>query len=159
MGLQDLKKILMKVVSPMVKVCDLIMKLKSAVRYQEVFEEFNYSDFRNIIIESIERLYIDTSRVNEYSDGMFVINPVDNTEYFMAELDIDEKRYVMCCAKLNFYNIVADNYSSMTSFSTDAITVTQGDKPFANLKSQIEEIESERRRLFYKLARFNYDEI
>lgn len=43
----------------------------------------------------------------------------------------------------------------LTSYSTDAMTVTHGDKPFANLQQMLTDLESQRNRVWHKMERYH----
>ena len=47
------------------------------------------------------------------------------------------------------------NVNNVFGYSTDALTVTNADKPYANLAATIAELEQKRRTLYYKMVRFN----
>lgn len=42
----------------------------------------------------------------------------------------------------------------MVGYSTNALTVTNADKPYANVKDTIEKLDNERRIVYYKMSRY-----
>ena len=74
---------------------------------------------------------------------------------FADDLPLDEREYVILSAEIALLKKAQTSVNELTSYSTDAMTVTHGDKPFANLQQTIEGVEEERLRVWYKMYRFN----
>ena len=47
---------------------------------------------------------------------------------------LDEQEYVLVTAEISFYKKVQTSVSDLVSYTTDAMSVSHGDKPFANLQ-------------------------
>lgn len=45
--------------------------------------------------------------------------------------------------------------NELTSYSTDAMTVTHGDKPFANLQQTLMDAERRKDQIWYKMTRYH----
>lgn len=80
--------------------------------------------------------------------------PTNKDLMFDYDMNIAEKKYVLICAQITFYKRVQADVNNITSYSTDALTVTGGDKPYAHLADTIDKLENERRIVFYKLDKF-----
>ena len=63
----------------------------------------------------------------------------------------------MLCAQINFFQRVQADVNNTMSYSTNAITVTGADRPYANLKDTLEKLEARRRELFYRMPRYTMD--
>lgn len=74
---------------------------------------------------------------------------------FSADLEPDEIEYVLVTAEIDFYRKVQSSVDDLTSYTTDAMAVTHGDKPFANLQTKIEDAERRQRQIWYKMIRFH----
>ena len=59
-------------------------------------------------------------------------------------------------AEIAFYQKVQKTVDTLTSYTTDALSVTHGDKPFANLQQTITDLKAEQRQIWYKMTRFHH---
>lgn len=69
------------------------------------------------------------------------------------DLEIDEKRYAILSAKIEFFRRVQTDVNNIVGYTTDALTVTNADKPYINIASTIDALEKERRIIHYKMTR------
>ena len=69
------------------------------------------------------------------------------------DLEIDEKRYAILSAKIEFFRRVQTDVNNIVGYTTDALTVTNADKPYINIATTIEALEKERRIIHYKMTR------
>ena len=58
-------------------------------------------------------------------------------------------------AEIDLYRKVQSSVNELTSYTTDAMTVSHGDKPFANLQTTIDDAESRREKIWYKMIRYH----
>lgn len=126
--------------------------LQNAVRWQKTPMPMVHDDYLSMIIKAVKRLYIDTGRASLFQNSMIV--EADDMTTFEADLPIDEEAYVMLCAKLNFFETVATNVNNIVGYTTNAMTVTNADKPYANLKDTMDKLENSRRITYYKMVRY-----
>lgn len=136
----------------MVSITELASRLKEMTEWQETPEALKQDDYEKLIISALKRLYVDTGRASEFSYDD--IRTEDEEVIFDKDLPIDEEEYLMLLARIEFFKKVQTDHNGQVGYSTDAITVTNADKPYANLKDTIEDIENERRIVFYKMVRF-----
>lgn len=89
-----------------------------------------------IIADAIRYLYVITGRALRFDEDMF---EKDGDLYitFSDTLPLDEQEYVLVTAEIQFYRKVQASVDDLTSYTTDAMAVTHGDKPFANLQQRI----------------------
>jgi hypothetical protein len=78
----------------------------------------------------------------------------DENVCFTEDLPIDEAEYVLLCAQIGFFNQVKTDVNNIVGYTTDALSVTNADKPYANIKDSIEKLENERRITYYKMIRY-----
>lgn len=90
-----------------------------------------------------------------FSEDMFTVDGGMYTS-FSEKLEIDEKLYVLATAEIAFLRRVQSSVDDMTSYTTDAMAVTHGDKPFANLQQKIVDAEANRDKIWYKMIRFHH---
>ena len=105
-----------------------------------------------MILQAIETMFIDTGRALMFDD-LVKIND-DGLPYLEYDMKIDEKKYVLLCAQINFLKRVQSDVNNIVSYSTDALTVTNADKPYGHIQQSIDDIERERRRTYYKMVRY-----
>ena len=67
---------------------------------------------------------------------------------------IDEIEYIICLCKIEFFKRVQTDVNNAFGYTTDALSVTNADKPYANLKNTLDDLEHERRILFNKMVRY-----
>ena len=155
----------------MTSVDALADELESRVYMQRLEEPFTRDEYKAMIVNAIKRLYVDTGRALIYNNDMFTTNPdpdstdeddsSDDTEpsgeptsYFTADLHVDEEEYVLLIAEQAFLKIIQKDVNTMVSYTTDALSVQHGDKPYANLADSIEKLENLRRELLYRMIRY-----
>ena len=137
----------------MTNIIDLVEELKDATAWQKTPFRLTGYDYERMIYRAIKTLFIDTGRTFEYNDDLF-IQDENGDNVFNYDLKIDEEKYVLLTAQISFFKKVQSDVNNIVSYSTDALTVTSADKPYAHLQDTIGELENERRIVFYKMSRF-----
>ena len=74
---------------------------------------------------------------------------------FKPDMPLDEQEYVLVCAEIEFYAKAQSEVSELTSYTTDAMAVSHGDKPFANLQQKLDDLRREKAQLWHKMSRFH----
>lgn len=135
----------------MTSITDLANDLREQTAYQKTPSTISHSEYERLIIGGIKTLYIDTGRALEFSNDMIV----DSSDtMFAADLPIDEEKYVMLVAQINFFKKVQADVNNIVGYTTNALTVTGADKPYAHLQDTIAALENERRIVYYKMIRY-----
>ena len=129
-------------------------KLRNKTAWQRTPVLLYEDDYVNMVIYGIERLYIDTARASDYDTSLITTDGETDEVLFEKDLPIDEQAYALICAEIHFFQQVAADVNNIVGYTTDALTVTNADKPYANLKDTISNLENERRITYYKMARF-----
>lgn len=107
-----------------------------------------------LVSDAIRHLYVMTGRALSFDENMF-IKDGEYFLYFTVDLPLDEREYVILNAELAFYKKVQSSVDELTSYTTDAMAVTHGDKPFANLQQKIEGVENLINQVWYKMIRYH----
>lgn len=129
--------------------------LQDETSWQRTPQTLRLDDYVQMIQNGIKRLYIDTSRASEFNYNM--ISDSNGSEVvFSQDLPIDEEEYVMVCAKINFFRRVATDVNNIVGYTTNALSVTNADKPYSNIKNTLEDLENERRIIFYKMTNYSF---
>ena len=141
----------------MTNIIELAQELKDIVSWQRTPEELEDADYIKMIINGIKTLYIDTGRASEYSNDMIVYSGlVDPEIWFTVDLPIDEEKYVLIVAQIAFFKKVQSDVNNIVSYTTDALSVANADKPYAHLQDTIANLENERRIVFYKMVSYSF---
>ena len=146
----------------MTNITELANELREIVAWQRTPEELSESNYEKMIIFGIKTLYIDTGRANAYSNDMIIIEetedpPTTVTNVLFSEtLPIDEEKYVLLVAQIVFFKKVQSDVNNIVSYTTDALSVANADKPYAHLQDTISNLENERRIVFYKMTNYSF---
>lgn len=119
--------------------------------------EYDDQDYRKFIEMGLKRLYVDIGwktfsedyiseqRVNEETG-------VQETVYSLQrDLTLAEQEYVLTAAEIAFKHQVKEDVSTLVSYTTDALAVTQADKPYKYISDDISRLEQRLNELFFKL--------
>ena len=140
----------------MLNITRLAAWLKEKTEWQETPVPLTDLNYIHMVIDGIERLFVDTGRSEQYNEDLYTTLDDDEGSYFVYDADIplDERRYVQICAEMNFFSKVQSDVNNTFGYSTDALTVTNADKPYANLKDTLSNLDNERRIIYYKMTRY-----
>ena len=132
----------------------LAKKLFERIEWQTVPDVVTQEDLTALIADGIRHLYVMTGRALIFSEDDFT---VEDEEYvsFAHDLPLDEEAYVLATAEIALYRKAQTAVNELTSYSTDAMTVTHGDKPFANLQQTIMDAERKQTQIWYKMCRYH----
>lgn len=141
----------------MLNITKLANWLKEETEWQETPYPLTDSNYINMVIGGIERLFVDTGRSEQYDENKYVLVGDDPEEQYFgydAIFPLDERKYIELCSKINFFSKVQSDVNNRFGYATDAITVTNADKPYVNLKDTIDKIDNDRRIIYYKMVRY-----
>lgn len=137
----------------MTDIVELAEKLKSKIEWQKLptvsKSEIN-SMLRSAVLEGIEDLFVVTGRATAYA------NYAGDEDEFGYDLLLDEKLYVMCYAEMTVYKKVRTQYTDLLGYTTNALTVTNADKPYAYMTGTIDELKKRLELYYYKMVRFSH---
>lgn len=125
------------------------------IEWQTVPDDVTREDLTGFIARGIRDLYVKTGRAANFDEEMFTRSG-DLYSQFSQTLPLDEQQYVLVSAEIFFYSKVQKTVDTLTSYSTDALSVTHGDKPFANLQQTISDLKVEQRQIWYKMTRYHH---
>lgn len=111
----------------------------------------------NAIVEGIEDLFVVTGRAAAYSNYSYVYDEYTGAvSEFSYDLLLDEQMYVMCYAQIAIYSKVRTQYTELLGYTTNALTVTNADKPYAYITGTIQELKSRMDLYYYKMVRYSH---
>lgn len=125
------------------------------IEWQIVPQDMGQEEISEMIAEGIRELYVMTGRALEFSEDKFEVDDGGLYVSFADDIALDEVSYVLTTAEMMFYKKVQSDVTELTSYTTDGMSVSHGDKPFANLQTKIEGLEKEKRMIWYKMTRYH----
>ncbi len=146
----------------MTSIDDLAEELQELTAWQRTPEELAPADYRKMIVAGQKTLFIDTGRAKTFSKSMFITREEEDESgthiayYFDYDLPIDEEKYVLLIAQIMFFKKVQSDVNNIVSYTTDALSITNADKPYAHLQDTILNLENERRIVFYKMTSYSF---
>lgn len=132
----------------------LTRRLYRRIEWQRVPDYVTREDLSQFIADAIRHLYVMTGRSNVFTEDLFTYND-DLVMEFKPDLQLDEQEYVLVCAEIDFYAKVQSEVSELTSYTTDAMAVSHGDKPFANLQQMLEDLRRTKAQIWHKMSRYH----
>lgn len=124
----------------------LIENFRRRVKLQQVPIEYDNDDYVFQLIEGIKQLYVDLGITEEFEEDF----DYKNLE-FTRDLTLTEEEYVLVCASIYFYQVVQQDVNTIVGYSTDSLTITNADKPYANISNEINKLTTRQTELFWKL--------
>ena len=120
----------------------MAQELKQRTEWQDTPVELAHEDYLEIVRQAVRHLYVMTGRYTQYDDSLEIA------------LSADEYEYVLTTAEIGFYRRVQSDVNRIVGYSTDAMTITNADKPYANISQTVNELLNRQRILYYKMTRF-----
>ena len=120
----------------------LAEELKQRTQWQETPVDMSGEDYREITRQAVRHLYVMTGRYTQYDASG------------MHSLSADEYEYALTTAEIGFYRRVQSDVNRIVGYSTDAMSITNADKPYANISQTIAELLNRQRILYYKMTRY-----
>lgn len=109
------------------------------------------------IVNGIEDLFVVTGRAGSYDSYSYVYDPeTGKPSEFSYTLKLDEKLYVLAHAQIVVYSKVRTQYTELLGYTTNALTVTNADKPYAYMTGTIDELKKQKELYYYKMVRFSH---
>ena len=139
----------------------LARELEERMMYQQMPSQLEVKDYENLIVSGVKTMYIDTGRATTWSDDMIEREPGDEILaghlLLKADLAIDEEKYVLLTAQILLIQRIQGDVNTIVGYTTDALSVTNADKPYEHLADSIEKLDNERRITYYKMVRYTME--
>lgn len=120
----------------------MAQELKQRTEWQDTPVELVHEDYLEIVRQAVRHLYVMTGRYMQYDENTAIA------------LSADEYEYVLTTAEIGFYRRVQSDVNRIVGYSTDAMTITNADKPYANISQTVNELLNRQRILYYKMTRY-----
>lgn len=122
-------------------------RLMALTALQRTPIEYSPDDYDLLIVDGIRALYVDLNKSARYRTEF----DEQSLSFIDKELLISEEEYILLKAHLNFYKMIQADVNSIVGYSTDSISVTNADKPYANISNEMARIEQRLVDLFFKV--------
>lgn len=139
----------------MTDVVALAQRLYRRINQQATPEPVGWIDLVHMIEDAIEDLYVLSGRQAQYSEDMFVADESGDRFTFSEDLSLDERKWIIKKAEIEFYKWVQASVDDQMSYTTDAMSVTHGDKPYEHIGQTIDKLREELNRIWYSMVRYN----
>ena len=141
----------------MLNITEIAEELQEITAWQETPEVLGPNDYVRMVVRAVKKFFVDINRPEEYDITLWTTDENENTCYNRTFL-LDEEEYIKLLCKIEFFKRVQQDVNNNVGYSTDALTVTNVDKPYANLKDTIDDLQHERRIVFNKMVRYTLGE-
>ncbi len=124
-------------------------RLMAMTALQKTPIEYGEDDYNLLIVDGIKALYVDLNKSAIYK------NEFDEQDLCFLngkELLISEEEYILLKAHLNFYKMIQADVNNIVGYSTDSLSITNADKPYANISNEMSRIETRLIDLFFKVV-------
>lgn len=138
----------------MISIRTLALELMRRTQWQQLPCELTEADYCRLILDGIRDLLVLSGRASVFDPNAIVME-YDVPVGYMMDLQLDEDAFVLLSAEIGFYRMVQSNVNNIVGYTTDALSVTNADKPYQYLSTTIKEMENKRRVIYYKMTRFN----
>lgn len=129
---------------------DIMEDFKSEVSLYQTPITYTDALYQKIIIRATKQLYIDVGWTPLWDSHYSIIDDVPTLD---INLSILEKEYIIVLAQLIFVDQIKGDVAKLVSYSTDALSVTHGDKPYRNLAEDKANLTNRLKELFYKFGK------
>lgn len=111
------------------------------------------------IKDAIRSLYVISGRELSFSEDMFIDSEIEGDAEPVVTFDNDmslaESEWVLLKAQIEFYKWVQASVDDQTSYTTDAMSLTHGDKPYEHIGQTIDRLQDEMNVIWTRLVRYN----
>lgn len=144
-------------VTDVLNVTEMAQELKELTAWQETPEPLEIYDYVKMVVRAVKKFFVDINHPAEYNQALWTTNDNNETCYD-REFLLDEEEYIKILCRVEFFQRVQMDVNNSFGYSTNALTVTNADKPYANLKDTITDLQNERRIAFNKMIRYTLGE-
>ena len=140
----------------MLNITELSEELMEITAWQETPVPLTMYDYGKMVRRAIRGFFVDINRPAEYDTALFIDDGTG--EFYDRNFLADEIEYILTLCKIEFFSRVQMDVNNAFGYSTDALSVTNADKPYANLKNTLNDLYDERRIKFNKMVRYTLGE-
>lgn len=144
----------------MLNITELANELQELTAWQDTPQVLTSEDYIKIVKRAVRDFFVDINRPTEYNKDNFIIDDLNGTEvvFYNREFQADEEVYILVLCKIEFFQRVQMDVNNAFGYTTNALTVTNADKPYKNLAETLNGLYHERRIKFNKMVRYTLGE-
>lgn len=125
------------------------------IEWQPIPVDMTIDDLNKALVAAIEYFYMMAGKSAQYSDDLVIKDEEDVPIFFNADFELDERMFIIQTALVMFYEKAQTNLSEEKGYTTDAMAVTNAEKPFKNVGEIVEREKKEQTRIWHKMSRYN----
>jgi hypothetical protein len=125
---------------------DIKTKLIEKVKFQETPIPLVNSDYDIFVEDGAKRLYNDAGWLTWKDDYDSITNSITK------ELDLIEEEYILVSSQIEFYNQIKNFWTTLVSYTTDAISVTGARDIFKTINGNVTDLETRLSKLAFKFT-------
>lgn len=138
----------------MLNISDTAAELQELTAWQETPVILEISDYVKMVVRALRKFFVDINHPEEFNTALYTTDEIGDV-YYNREFLADEVEYILTLCKIEFFKRVQTDVNNAFGYTTNALTVTNADKPYANLKNTVEDLQHERRINFNKMVRYS----
>lgn len=139
----------------MTDIVALTHRLYKKIKLQRTPETVHWTDQVEYIVDGIRHLYVLSGRELMFSEDLFEYDESGTPCTFANDMTLAETEWVLLDAQTEFYRFVQASVDDQVSYTTDAMSVTHGDKPYEHIGETIDKLEMKKAIVWTRLVRYN----
>lgn len=137
----------------MLNVTEIADEVRELTAWQETPMPLFEGDYVKMVKRALRQFFVDINHPTEFDSTLFITGD-DGTVYYDGDFIADEIFYLTILCKIEFFQRVQTDVNNRFSYSTNAMKVSNADKPYANLKDTLGDLQHDRRIYFNKMVRY-----
>lgn len=144
----------------MLNITEMANELQEVTAWQDTPQALLEDDYIRIVQRAVRNFFVDINRASEFSKDKYITETIDEKEVVFYDRDFlaDEEVYILILCKIEFFQRVQTDVNNAFGYTTNALTVTNADKPYKNLAETLNGLYNERRIKFNKMVRYTLGE-
>lgn len=154
----------------MLNITELAEELRELTAWQDTPQPLGSEDYIRIVKRAVRNFFVDINRPAEFSEDNYITVEPDQSEqegkeeevstdiYYNRDFLVDEIVYILILCRIEFFQRVQTDVNNAFGYTTNALTVTNADKPYKNLAETLNGLYNERRIKFNKMVRYTLGE-
>lgn len=144
----------------MLNITEMANELQELTAWQDTPQPLLAEDYIRIVKRAVRDFFVDINRASDFSKDKYIVIESDGSEEIFYDRDFlaDEEVYILILCKIEFFQRVQTDVNNAFGYTTNALTVTNADKPYKNLAETLNGLYNERRIKFNKMVRYTLGE-
>lgn len=123
-------------------------QLQTNTKFQRTPTTLTSADYLALAIIGTKKFYI---AIGAESSWTTEFDGTDTITRTLSELELD---YCVLASEIAFYDQLIGNWNTLIGYTTNALTITNANKPFENIRDLIKTKKIELVNLFYKMTEY-----